>query len=52
MDLRAWCLKELDVDIPAMHILGGVSLNELAEELLKAVSSNGEGKEKHSSQKD
>ena len=29
VEIRAWCLKEFDVDVPVMKNLGGVSLNGL-----------------------
>lgn len=40
VDLRAWCLKELAVDIPVMKILGGASLNDLTAEILSSLASD------------
>ena len=34
VEIRGWCLKELAVDIPVMRILGGISIGQLAEEIL------------------
>lgn len=34
VEIRGWCLKELAVDIPVMRILGGISIEQLAEEIL------------------
>lgn len=39
VELRAWCLKELAVDIPVIKILGGLSLNDMVNEILVGLTS-------------
>jgi acyl carrier protein len=38
VDLRTWFVKELEVDIPMLRILGGSSIGELAEEAASKLS--------------
>ena len=35
VEVRSWFIKELDVDIPVLKILGGTSISDLVEEALK-----------------
>ncbi|KND87975.1 Nonribosomal peptide synthetase 14 [Tolypocladium ophioglossoides CBS 100239] len=35
VEVRSWFLRELDVDIPVLKILGGSSINDLLDEALK-----------------
>lgn len=37
VDIRTWCIKELDVDVPVLKILGGASVVDLADYILESL---------------
>jgi hypothetical protein len=37
VEIRAWCLKEVGVDVPVMKILGGISLNGIVGQVLDSL---------------
>lgn len=45
VEIRAWCLKEFDVDVPVMKILGGISLSGIVEQVLDSLLSVKGGEE-------
>ncbi|KAF5675208.1 polyketide synthase [Fusarium circinatum] len=40
VEIRSWFIKELDVDIPVLKILGGMSIPDLIEESLNLISNS------------
>ncbi|CAI4215786.1 unnamed protein product [Parascedosporium putredinis] len=40
VEIRAWCLKQFDVDVPVIKILGGISLSGIVEQFNKFKSAN------------
>lgn len=45
VEIRAWCLKQFDVDVPVMKILGGISLSEIVEQVVDSLLSAKDGDE-------
>ncbi|UZP36441.1 hypothetical protein NXS19_004257 [Fusarium pseudograminearum] len=37
VDIRTWCIKELEVDVPVLKILGGASVVDLADYILESL---------------
>ncbi|KAG5655084.1 hypothetical protein KAF25_000207 [Fusarium avenaceum] len=37
VDIRSWCIKELEVDVPVLKILGGASVIDLADYVLESL---------------
>ncbi|KAK8126997.1 uncharacterized protein PG998_002756 [Apiospora kogelbergensis] len=37
VEIRSWCLKELAVDVPVLKILGGASVVELVEDMMRSL---------------
>ncbi|KAH6956093.1 putative short chain dehydrogenase/ reductase [Fusarium avenaceum] len=40
VDIRSWCIKELEVDVPVLKILGGASVIDLADYVLESLPAN------------
>jgi hypothetical protein len=37
VDIRSWCIKELEVDVPVLKILGGASVIDLSDYILESL---------------
>jgi hypothetical protein len=43
VDIRAWLLKELDVDVPTLKIMGGASISDLVKSAVENMPQSSEG---------
>ncbi|KAJ3532999.1 hypothetical protein NM208_g8177 [Fusarium decemcellulare] len=51
VDIRSWCFKELEVDVPVLKILGGASVVDLVEYILESLPASVLAKVKAPSEK-